>query len=193
MGKPQPSAVVEVIDTFKMAPTSPSSRNMLMFHNLHMLLMCIWMSPYHIPAVLVGQAIGSYQVKFWLPPEGQTAAQCYGWGYWHIQDSSNINCKHFWRASQPSYDVDVRMDESLPHFCCSCRPISWKLSKILVTSWGTNHFVVLWLRLYAFKMDPTTMSSKDMMLHNLHDVMWMYIWMCPYHITGVLFSQALGS
>jgi hypothetical protein len=42
-----------------MAPTSLSSSYMV-FQNLHMLWMCIWMSPYHVTASLVGQAFGSY-------------------------------------------------------------------------------------------------------------------------------------
>jgi hypothetical protein len=62
--------MVEAIDTFKIAPTSIAN-TFGGLHNLHMMLMCVWMSPYHISAALVGQSLGSY-LKFWLPPEGQT-------------------------------------------------------------------------------------------------------------------------
>ena len=41
-----------------MAPTSLSKH--MVIHNLHMLWMCTWMTPYHITAALIGQA--SYQI-----------------------------------------------------------------------------------------------------------------------------------
>jgi hypothetical protein len=59
-------SVVEAKDPSKMALTSLSS-SYKVFHNLHMLWMCIWMSPYHVTASLVGKASGSY-LELWVPP-----------------------------------------------------------------------------------------------------------------------------
>ena len=56
--KPQCRVVFEAVDPSKMAPTSMSNTNKV-FHNLHMLWMCIWVTPYHMPAPCVGQALGS--------------------------------------------------------------------------------------------------------------------------------------
>jgi hypothetical protein len=33
-----------------------------------------------------------------------------------IQDGSHINGKHIYGVSQPSYALDMHMDESLPHY-----------------------------------------------------------------------------
>ena len=53
-GKAHHSAVVEAIDPFKMAFTSISNTYKV-FHNLHMLWMCIWLCFIHIAAAPVWQ------------------------------------------------------------------------------------------------------------------------------------------
>ena len=49
--------VVEAVDPFKWAPTSMSNTYKV-FHNLHMLWMCICMRRYHITTALVSKAFG---------------------------------------------------------------------------------------------------------------------------------------
>ncbi len=52
MSNPQCSAVLEAVDTFKMAHTSMSSTYKV-FYNLHMLWMCTWISPNKAIAPLI--------------------------------------------------------------------------------------------------------------------------------------------
>ena len=56
---PQHIAVNEATDPFKWAPTSISNTYKV-FHNLHMLWMCMRICPYHVTSALVRQAVGSY-------------------------------------------------------------------------------------------------------------------------------------
>jgi hypothetical protein len=53
--KPQHSAVVEALDSFKKVLTSISNICKIV-DNLSMLWMCQWMRPYHVTASLYGQA-----------------------------------------------------------------------------------------------------------------------------------------
>ena len=74
-GKPQHSVVVKAIESLKRAPISMSNKYNVC-DNLHMLWMCIWMSPYHDRAAPVFHAFGSFP-ESWLPPEGQTTVTVY--------------------------------------------------------------------------------------------------------------------
>jgi hypothetical protein len=42
------------------------------------------------------------------------------------------------------------------------------------------------------QIDLTSMSNTYNAFDNLH-MLWMCIWMCPYHITAALIDQAFGS
>ena len=55
----QHSAMAEVKQLFKMAPTSKTDMFKL-FHNIHMMQMGRWVCPYHVSASLVCQAFGCY-------------------------------------------------------------------------------------------------------------------------------------
>ncbi len=68
--KPQCSAVIQAIDTFKWAHTSESTTYKL-FLSLFMLWVLLYSCPYNVTAALVGLALGSF-LHIWLPPEGQT-------------------------------------------------------------------------------------------------------------------------
>ncbi len=49
----------------------------MVFHNLHMFLMWMWMSHHPISAALVSQDLkASWDSVYILPPEGQTTTQC---------------------------------------------------------------------------------------------------------------------
>ena len=67
MGKPQRIVVVDAIDPLKMAHALMSNTYNV-FDNLHMMWMCIWMSPYHFKAAPVCLAFGNF-IESWLPPE----------------------------------------------------------------------------------------------------------------------------
>ena len=62
------SVIVEARHPSNMAPTSVLSTYEV-FHNFHMLWMCIWMTPFHITASLTKQAVGSC-LEFWVPMRG---------------------------------------------------------------------------------------------------------------------------
>jgi hypothetical protein len=57
-GKQKLGAVLEAVDSFKWTPKSLSDMYK-MSHNLHMLWMCIHMSPYYFTAAFVDQAFVS--------------------------------------------------------------------------------------------------------------------------------------
>ena len=74
------AAVIEAKDPFEWASTSTLSMSNTdkVFHNLHMMWMCICICPYYVTATastLVCQAFG-ISLGFWLPPGGQTKAHC---------------------------------------------------------------------------------------------------------------------
>ena len=77
---------------------------------------------------------------------------------------------------QPSYAVDVHINESLPHYPCTCLPSFWRCTKILFPSnKGFNHSVVSWLRIDPSKMAPTALTIIYIykVFYNLH-----MLWMC---------------
>jgi hypothetical protein len=63
-GKQQCSVLVEAVDPSTMASTLLSNIY-TMFHKLHMLWMCIWMSPFCSTASLAEQAFGSC-LELWV-------------------------------------------------------------------------------------------------------------------------------
>ncbi len=70
------STLLSNIYTVKMAPISLSN-TWKEFHNLYMLWMCIWMSPFCSTASLAEQAFGScLEFWVWVPSEGLTTAYC---------------------------------------------------------------------------------------------------------------------
>ena len=82
------------------------------FYNLlHMLWMCIW-TRVIVTASLVRQAIGSY-LACWVHPKfkWQTTVKCACWDCRPIQDGSHFIVNHTYSISQPSYVLDVHMDE----------------------------------------------------------------------------------
>ncbi len=121
-----------------------------------MLWMCIWMSPYHIIAGLVGQAIWSY-LNIWVFPQEQSTCCC-GWVTLDPFKMAIICCRcaYWWL-------------ESLPCYRCSCWTSYLKLSgNIRNISWGANHSVLRWLRIvkHIYKV-----------FHNLH-MLLMCRWKC---------------
>jgi hypothetical protein len=92
-GKPRHSAVVEAINPFTWAPTSMPNTYKA-FHNLHMLWMCIWMSPYHVTTDPVVQAFGSEIKNSGYLPRGKPQRSAVVEAINHIQDGSHINVKH---------------------------------------------------------------------------------------------------
>ena len=99
------------IDPSKMALTALTSKYIYkMFYNLHMLWMCIWMSPFHVKTTLLRQAfwrLPKLLVHYWI--QTAAAALCGGWGYRPIQEGSRINANHIQGASQSSCAVDVHI------------------------------------------------------------------------------------
>ena len=94
------------------------------------------------------------------------------------------------------YDVTgVQADEFLPLYYLyrhSCWPSIWKFPRILVGSPGADHSVVVpYLRLYPFKMPPTSMSNIYKVSHN-HYMLWMCIHVSPYHDTTVLIIKSIS-
>jgi hypothetical protein len=67
------------------------------------------MSHYHVTAAYVGQVLGRLSMDHLRSKSG-------GPGCRLIQDGSHINGKHIYGVSQPSYALDMHMDESLPHY-----------------------------------------------------------------------------
>ncbi len=66
--------MIEAVDPIKTDPTSMSNTYKV-FHNFHMLWICIWMCPYNITAALVDQAFGSY-LEFWVTTGQQMMVKC---------------------------------------------------------------------------------------------------------------------
>ena len=66
----------EAIEPFKSAHMSMSNIYKV-FDNLHMLWMCIWMSPSNVTVALVCEAFGNF-IESCLPPDGQTTTYCGG-------------------------------------------------------------------------------------------------------------------
>ena len=67
----QCSAVLEAVDPFKMAQTSMSN-TCKVFYNLHMLWMCIWISPNKAIAPLIVKNVYWNHLEFWLSYDEQT-------------------------------------------------------------------------------------------------------------------------
>jgi hypothetical protein len=60
------------------------------------------------------------------------------------QCQTHVKC-----ISPSSYVVDVHMDVSWASLPLLTRPCFWKIARILVISWGANHIIVGWLRLWT--------------------------------------------
>ena len=74
MNKTQCSAILEAVDPFKMAQTS-MSYTYKVIRNLHMLWMCIWMSPYHTTIALIVKTFGIQNSGCLLRSKPQSEAQ----------------------------------------------------------------------------------------------------------------------
>ena len=74
MNKTQCSAILEAVDPFKMAQTS-MSYTYKVIRNLHMLWMCIWISPYHTTIALIVKTFGIQNSGCLLRSKPQSEAQ----------------------------------------------------------------------------------------------------------------------
>ena len=82
------------------------------------------------------------------------------------------------------------MDKSLPHYHSSLivKTFGIQNSGCLLRSKPQSEFQHVLEAIDPFKMAPTSMSSTYMVSYNLH-VLWMCMWMSPYHATVILISQ----
>jgi hypothetical protein len=118
-----------------------NAKDKKVFRNLHLILMCIWISPYHIAAGLAKQQGSSYLELWWIPPDGLTTVQ---WGYWGCKQSkmahTSLSYTHkvfhnlhmLWMCIWMSpYHLTARARSHLASL--------WKIHRIMVTSWGANN------------------------------------------------------
>ena len=101
-----------------------------------------------------------------------------------------LQCQTHMSVSQPAYAVDVQWMSPYHLTACSCRPCFCKLPIFLGTSRGANNSLAWWLR--PFKWPPTSMPDTYKVFHTLH-MLWMCIWVNPYHVTAPLVGHAFGS
>ena len=112
------------------------------FHNLHMLWMCIWMSPYHVTdtATLTSQ---SFEVFPWILDTSWGSDHSIVWRLrllTHLKWLPHQYQTHPRYVSQSSHALEVNMEESVPYYHCSCWPSCWKLvpPRVMIASWGQS-------------------------------------------------------
>jgi hypothetical protein len=151
-GKPQHSVLVEAMD-----PITDNSHMNVVKHKYSTVYftICICycryayggvLTTHHVTPVLVGNAETIILViarganhsivrwlRLWIHPR-LLPYQC----------QTHVKC-----ISPSSYVVDVHMDVSWASLPLLTRPCFWKIARILVISWGANHIIVGWLRLWT--------------------------------------------
>ena len=119
----------------KCLPPPFLSNTYIMFHNLHMLWMCIYLSPHHISAALIGQDFWSYVLPLpWILVTswgGNHSIVQWSWDYQPIQHGFHKLCQN---VSMVFHDADVHVCETLSRYCRSRWPSFWKLPRNLVIS-----------------------------------------------------------
>ena len=125
----------ESINPFKMSSTTILVKHIYHVHNLHMLWRCIYLSPHHISAALIGQDFWSYVLPLpWILVTswgGNHSIVQWSWDYQPIQHGFHKLCQN---VSMVFHDADVHVCETLSRYCSSCRPSFWKLPRNLVIS-----------------------------------------------------------
>ena len=126
------------------------------------------MSHYHFTAAYVGQVLGRLSMDH-LP------------GCRLIQDGSHINGKHIYGVSQPSYALDMHMDESSPHYCCP-HPLVNSFSYLIILELykKQSHIIEPKLRLFTHqRWLPHQWQTHIMCITARLNMLWMCIWMRP--------------
>jgi hypothetical protein len=172
------SVVVEAVDPFQMTPTSMYNTYKV-FHNPHMLYMCIRMSPYHVTTDLfcqsfhdlsrilvttLGRKIPHSVVVEAVDPFQMTPTSMYN--TYKVFHNPHMLCMCI-RMSHYHVTTD--------HFCQSFGDIP----RILVTTLRRNipHSVVV-EAVDPFQMTPTSMFNTFKVFHNPH-MLWIFTCMGP--------------
>jgi hypothetical protein len=160
----------------------------------------MWMHPYNVTPACITLLLEDSK-NFGLSPEGPRGKPQHYSGLVEAMDPSKIAPKSMSNMCKVYFiifDVDVHVDvSSLQHYCCSLWSYFWKMiiARLLADSWGANHSIVWWLRLWTpSQITPTSMSNtyEVSSCHHLH-MLWRCIWMCPHYITPALVDNAFVS